>query len=70
MERQFVKSSNLTSVGYESRNQILEIEFNDGSIYQYSNVPQNEYQGLISAASHGKYFHAHIKGHYPDSKIY
>jgi hypothetical protein len=61
MNRTPVISSNLASVGYDSRQQILEIEFNSGSIYQYFNVPVHIYNGLMSADSHGRYFDANIK---------
>jgi hypothetical protein len=61
MNRTPVSSSNLVSVGYDTLNSILEIEFNSGSIYQYYNVPQSVYAGLMAASSHGSYFDANIK---------
>lgn len=64
MQRKSVVSSNLRSIGYNEASQVLEIEFNNHSIYQYFGVPVGEYQGLMSADSHGKYLHAHIKGVY------
>jgi len=70
MERTPVKSSNLASVGYESSSSTLEIEFHGGGIYQYDGVPQEIYDGLLSADSKGKYFHRNIKnGGYPYTKI-
>jgi len=35
MNRQTVSSSNIHSIGYDVKFQILEIEFQDGGIYQY-----------------------------------
>ncbi len=61
MDRTPVKSSNLVSVGYDQQQQILEIEFNTGSIYQYLNVPADLYNGLMSADSQGRYFDAQIR---------
>lgn len=69
MERQNVSSSNIASIGYDADNSILEIEFNNGGIYQYSGVPEGVYNGLISAGSHGTYFHNHIKDIYSFHKI-
>ena len=69
MKRENVSSSNLASVGYDEENEILEIEFNHGGIYQYFNVPINEYEALMSADSHGKYFAANIRNDYEYSKI-
>lgn len=61
MERQSVESSNLASVGYDAENEILEIEFNHGGVYQYFDVPENVYEELKSAGSHGQYFDRNIK---------
>lgn len=61
MEREYVQSSNLASVGYDSGSQTLEVEFNNGGIYQYAGVPQNVYDGLMNASSHGSYFDANVK---------
>jgi hypothetical protein len=64
MERQIVSSSSLVSVGYDADNEILEIEFRQGAIYRYFNVPAFEYERLMSAGSHGTYFHGNIKDRY------
>ena len=69
MNRQPVSSSNLRSVGYDSSTKTLEIEFNSGGVYQYYGVPPIVYQELMNAPSHGKYFHAHIKGVYRYARI-
>ena len=65
MERQPVSSSNLLSVGYDSNSETLEIEFKNGSIYRYFNVPPFEHERLMAADSHGVYFNANIKDKYP-----
>ena len=67
MKMQPVSSSDLASVGYE--NGTLYIAFNSGGVYSYDGVPASVYQGLMSASSHGKYFHANIKDHYPYHKV-
>lgn len=61
MDRQPVNSSNISSIGYDESSQTLEIEFLNGGIYQYYNVPQSVYEGLMSASSHGIYFDQNIK---------
>jgi len=61
MERKTVKSSNLASIGYDEENNILEIEFNHGGIYQYLKVPLDVYEELMNAHSHGTYFSANIR---------
>jgi hypothetical protein len=69
MYRTKVSSSNLSAVGYNSFQMILEIEFNDGAIYQYFGVPQGIYASLMAASSHGKYFHAHIRNNYRYTRV-
>ena len=73
MKRISVLSSNLKSVGYDNEKQILEIEFQNCSVYQYFNVSQKVYEKLMSAESKGKYFFETIKKYpefYPYRKIY
>jgi hypothetical protein len=69
MERQSVESSNLASIGYDSENEILEVEFNHGGVYQYFNVPENVFKELMNADSHGIYFSANIRNDYEYEKM-
>ena len=69
IKRTQVDSSNLNSIGYDVKTKILEIQFNEGSIYQYYQVPQEIYVGLMKAESHGQYFSALIRGAFESSKI-
>lgn len=69
MKRKSIESSYLLSVGYDEANNILEIEFHDGLVLPYYNVPQEEYRGLILAESHGKYYINFIRGKYPHQPI-
>jgi len=67
MKRIPIKSSNLKAVGYES--EILEVEFLNGGVYEYSEVPQENYDGLMAALSKGKYYNQYIKGQFPSKKL-
>lgn len=70
MNRTPVSSSNLAAVGYDAERQILEVEFLNGSIYQYLNVPLHIYEQLMNASSHGEYFNRYIrKGGYQYKRI-
>ena len=64
MERQYVSSSNLRSVGYDPVSSVLEIEFLSRSVYQYQGVPGVVVARLLEASSKGGYFHRCIKGRY------
>ncbi len=61
MDREPVSSTNLASVGYDASSAVLEVEFNHGGVYQYSGVPEEIHQGLMSAGSHGSYFDQFVK---------
>jgi hypothetical protein len=69
MLRQSVSSSNLNSIGYNPLQMVLEIQFNNGAVYQYFGVPQAEYASLMKASSHGKYFHANIQHNYRYTRV-
>jgi hypothetical protein len=69
MKRTPVESSMIASVGYDEASRILEIEFNNGRVYQYADVPPEEYQGLMEADSHGRYFLAHIRDVYDYRRV-
>jgi hypothetical protein len=69
MERTSVSSSNISAIGYDPDTQILEVEFLNGSVYEYSGVPSSEYDGLMNADSKGKYFNANIRKIYAFVKL-
>ena len=69
MEKQSVSSANLQSIGYDSREQTLEVEFSNGSIYQYYNVPDSLHDQIMQAPSKGQFLNACIKNHYPYSRV-
>ena len=53
MHRDPVDSSSINSVGYDPKRQILEVEFVDGDVYQYFDVPQQTYEAFVQAESLG-----------------
>jgi len=63
-----VSSSNLVAVGYDKASTTLRIQFNSG-LYDYYNVPENIYNGLLNASSKGEYHHAFIKNSYRYNKV-
>jgi hypothetical protein len=61
MDRTPVTSSTIASIGYDPAQEVLEVEFLDGSVYHYFGVPEILYRGLMAASSHGSYLDAHVK---------
>ena len=69
MDRIPVSSSNLVSVGYDPSSLTLEVEFKNGSVYQYFDVPDHTFQGLMQASSKGTFHSENIKYTYRYVKL-
>lgn len=59
MQRISVTSSNVCSIGY--KNGIIEVEFNDGSIYQYYGTTETLYRSFLNSSSKGRFVHYYLK---------
>jgi hypothetical protein len=68
MQRQPVSSSNIASIGYDEPTQLLEVEYLNGGLYHYFNVPSVVHDALMAAPSHGTYLNAYVKGQYQYQK--
>ena len=62
--RQRVESSAITAVGYSKRRHILEIEFVNGAIYRYLDVPSAVHRDLMSAESKARFYDSKIRRRY------
>ena len=67
--RQDVESSNIKSVGHSGARNVLVVEFLNGSIYLYKNVPVEVYTDMLEATSKGRYFNKHVKGTFECTKV-
>lgn len=68
MNRDFVSSSSIAAVGYDAASETLEVEFTNGSIYQYYNVPQPIYEAFMDSPSKGQFLSSQIKDRFPYAK--
>ena len=68
MKRKNVTSSNIKTLGFDSKNKVLEVEFHSSGIYYYKNVPIDLYNRLSRAPSIGKGFNSLIKNKFPHVK--
>ena len=64
MRRMVVESSAVNRVGYDRARRVLEIEYKDGDVYHYFNVPPRVLQELLAAPSIGGYVNTMVKGVY------
>jgi len=69
VQRVPVQSTNIKEVGHDPKSLTLEIEFQDGNLYQYFDVPQAVRAEFMQAASLGKFFSMQIKGQYRYAKV-
>lgn len=69
MLRQVVESQIVHSVGYDAESGTLEVQFRNGWIYRYDDVPEFVHRALLAAPSHGKYLKRHIVDVYPTRRI-
>ena len=61
MHRRRVDSSSLASLGYDPDRHLLEVEFQNGGVYQYLEVDDEEYEEFQRAPSKGGYLNTEIK---------
>jgi hypothetical protein len=69
MERKRLNASNIRSAGYDARNRVLEIEFSNGGITQYSGVSEEIYRRLMNSPSPGSYFQDQIEESFTGKRV-
>ncbi|HYH79977.1 MAG TPA: KTSC domain-containing protein [Longimicrobium sp.] len=69
MHREPVDSSSLNSVGYDAGKRLLEVEFRNGGVYRYLDVPPDEFEALKDADSVGRHLNREIKPFYSVIKV-
>ena len=69
MERKRLNASNIRSAGYDARSRLLEIEFSNGGIFQYSGVAEEVYRRLMNVPSPGSYFRDEIEESFTAKRI-
>ena len=64
-----VESSSLAALGYDDLRSILQVQFVDGSIYEYTDVPGLVYHNFRRSDSKGAYFNRHIRRQYRHRRL-
>ncbi|MBN3995180.1 MAG: KTSC domain-containing protein [Nostoc sp. NMS2] len=64
-----VRSSMAIAVGYDRNEQILQVEFQSGSVYQYLGVDEDTWEDLHASDSVGSFFNQEIKGRYSSLQV-
>ena len=64
-----INSSNLKHASYNTSTKVLTITFNNGSIYEYYDVPWELFTKFRMSESHGKHFNMNISKNYKYKRI-
>lgn len=64
-----VESSALATVGYSKKLRALEIEFRNGSVYRYLEVPSDVYEALLNARSKARFYDENIRHKYRSQHV-
>jgi hypothetical protein len=59
-----VDSSNVAAIGYDPATATLEVEFKDGSVYEYFDVSEIIYESFLASDSKGRFLHQQIRDKY------
>jgi len=66
MSRTPVKSSNITSIGYDPETKTLEVEFSGERVYRYYDVPVDLHAEFMLAESYGSFLYENVSCRYPE----
>jgi hypothetical protein len=69
IERNYIDSSTLNSIGYDMATGTLAIQFTNGTVYEYSGFGGHEWEQFAAADSQGKHFGALIRGKYLTTRM-
>lgn len=69
MERKRVNSSRIRSIGYDERNQLLEVELSDGTVYQYAKVSPEVHRRFMAAPNPTAFYDDRIAEEYTPRRV-
>jgi hypothetical protein len=64
-----LRSRALVSAGYDPETQLLELEFHNGRVYRYRDVPPGVYEFLLRTPSKGGFVNRMIDGRYAYEEV-
>lgn len=69
MDRKRINASTIRSVGYDQGGQLLEIEFSNGSVVQYSGVSPEVHRRFMNSPSPGSFFQDQIEENFSGRRV-
>lgn len=67
--KKFPDSTNVFCVEYDFQAKVLQVEFANGGVYRYADVPVEIWRNIQRADSAGKVIAAEVRGKYQSKKI-
>jgi KTSC domain-containing protein len=64
-----IESSNIAATGYDADTRTLAVQFKNGGLYHYHDVPAEIAGGFGEAESRGQFFQNAIRGQFKHTKI-
>ncbi len=61
IKRTPVTSSTIASIGHDPHQQVMAVQFKNGSLYHYHGVSADAHQALVGAKSIGQHFGQHFR---------
>lgn len=68
--RQPVDSTNVSSIGFDSKHGIIVVEFWSGSIYGYLDCSEELFNEFVNSESKGQFIHRRLKNSKEAVKVY
>ena len=62
-------STNIQSVGFDEKAELLEVQFKNLKVYQYKQVPKSLYDAMLQAKSKGSFLRNYVIPHYTAVKV-
>ena len=69
IERKPIRRGGIRSAGYDGSRRVLEIEFDDGSVLQYSGVGAEIARRLLTSAAPASYYRDNIEEEFPSRRV-
>lgn len=69
MKREPLDSSSLASAGYDAARRVMEVEFLNGGVYEYGEMPEEVYHDFLAAESKGVFLNRVIKPNHPCRRL-
>ena len=69
MKHHAVKSSNITSIGYDPNTATMEVLFSSGALYRYRDVMPVDHHALVNAPSPGSHFAKSIRNRFKSERV-